>query len=238
MFRNRVVQVIAFSWYLGRFKKLSSRCFLTFYHSKCCSSRPQQNYILADELRRELPPDQAEYCMARMAPYTGPDAVPGALDYMSFSTALYGESDLWTLCQSSWLGPPPAYLLHSLPHPQPGPSPSPLSSHSSSAVPIFCTSLALLFLFFSPLFSVFSFTSSPNPVHPSLCSFTLCLRCICFDAAALQVYKDGERKHCLFLFLFPCHLFFLHKVNKVNIFYYTEQKGIFLHLIENKRREL
>uniref|UniRef100_A0A8C5GK69 Alpha-actinin-1 n=1 Tax=Gouania willdenowi TaxID=441366 RepID=A0A8C5GK69_GOUWI len=53
-----------------------------------------KNYILADELRRELPPDQAEYCIARMAPYSGPDAVPGALDYMSFSTALYGESDL------------------------------------------------------------------------------------------------------------------------------------------------
>ncbi|XP_023698932.1 alpha-actinin-1-like isoform X5 [Paramormyrops kingsleyae] len=53
-----------------------------------------KNYILADELRRELPPDQAEYCIARMAPYTGRDAVPGALDYMSFSTALYGESDL------------------------------------------------------------------------------------------------------------------------------------------------
>uniref|UniRef100_A0A4W2ES44 F-actin cross-linking protein n=1 Tax=Bos indicus x Bos taurus TaxID=30522 RepID=A0A4W2ES44_BOBOX len=53
-----------------------------------------KNYITVDELRRELPPDQAEYCIARMAPYTGPDAVPGALDYMSFSTALYGESDL------------------------------------------------------------------------------------------------------------------------------------------------
>ncbi|XP_051507393.1 alpha-actinin-1 isoform X4 [Myxocyprinus asiaticus] len=53
-----------------------------------------KNYILADELRRELPPDQAEYCIARMTPYTGPDGVPGALDYMSFSTALYGESDL------------------------------------------------------------------------------------------------------------------------------------------------
>uniref|UniRef100_A0A6I8RSV4 Actinin alpha 1 n=1 Tax=Xenopus tropicalis TaxID=8364 RepID=A0A6I8RSV4_XENTR len=53
-----------------------------------------KNYITADELRRELPPDQAEYCIARMAPYLGPDAVPGALDYMSFSTALYGESDL------------------------------------------------------------------------------------------------------------------------------------------------
>ncbi|XP_032882742.1 alpha-actinin-1 isoform X1 [Amblyraja radiata] len=53
-----------------------------------------KNYITAEELRRELPPDQAEYCIARMAPYTGPDAIPGSLDYMSFSTALYGESDL------------------------------------------------------------------------------------------------------------------------------------------------
>ncbi|XP_043536670.1 alpha-actinin-1-like isoform X5 [Chiloscyllium plagiosum] len=53
-----------------------------------------KSYITAEELRRELPPDQAEYCIARMAPYRGPDAVPGALDYMSFSTALYGESDL------------------------------------------------------------------------------------------------------------------------------------------------
>ncbi|XP_012990794.2 alpha-actinin-4 isoform X2 [Esox lucius] len=53
-----------------------------------------KNFITPEELRRELPPDQAEYCIARMAPYTGPDAVPGALDYMSFSTALYGESDL------------------------------------------------------------------------------------------------------------------------------------------------
>lgn len=66
--------------------------WLQTYCSFICLTR--QNYILADELRRELPPDQAEYCIARMAPYTGPDAVPGALDYMSFSTALYGESDL------------------------------------------------------------------------------------------------------------------------------------------------
>ncbi|KAI1886942.1 hypothetical protein AGOR_G00200960 [Albula goreensis] len=51
-------------------------------------------YILVEELRRELPPDQAEYCIMRMPPYTGPGKVPGALDYTSFSTALYGESDL------------------------------------------------------------------------------------------------------------------------------------------------
>jgi actinin alpha len=51
-------------------------------------------YILPDELRRELPPDQAEYCIQRMTPFKGSGAVPGALDYMSFSTALYGESDM------------------------------------------------------------------------------------------------------------------------------------------------
>lgn len=51
-------------------------------------------FIMPDELRRELPPDQAEYCINRMQPYKGADAGPGALDYMSFSTALYGESDL------------------------------------------------------------------------------------------------------------------------------------------------
>uniref|UniRef100_A0AAR2LX84 Actinin, alpha 2b n=1 Tax=Pygocentrus nattereri TaxID=42514 RepID=A0AAR2LX84_PYGNA len=53
-----------------------------------------KSYILIDELRRELPRDQAEYCISRMPPYTGPGAVPGALDYTAFSTALYGESDL------------------------------------------------------------------------------------------------------------------------------------------------
>ncbi|KAJ8404759.1 hypothetical protein AAFF_G00331460 [Aldrovandia affinis] len=51
-------------------------------------------FILVEELRRELPPDQAEYCIMRMPPYTGPGKVPGSLDYTSFSTALYGESDL------------------------------------------------------------------------------------------------------------------------------------------------
>ncbi|XP_013386575.1 alpha-actinin isoform X1 [Lingula anatina] len=51
-------------------------------------------YITAEILRTELPPDQAEYCIQRMAPYSGVDSTKGALDYTSFSTALYGESDL------------------------------------------------------------------------------------------------------------------------------------------------
>lgn len=51
-------------------------------------------YILPDEIRRELPPDQAEYCISRMCKYTGPGAPAEALDYESFSSGLYGESDL------------------------------------------------------------------------------------------------------------------------------------------------
>ncbi|XP_012864683.1 PREDICTED: alpha-actinin-2-like [Dipodomys ordii] len=54
----------------------------------------EKPYILADELRRELPPDQAQYCIKRMPAYSGPGSVPGALDYTAFSSALYGESDL------------------------------------------------------------------------------------------------------------------------------------------------
>jgi len=53
-----------------------------------------KNYITVDELRRELPPEQAEYCITRMTRYVGSDCPTGALDYISFSSALYGESDL------------------------------------------------------------------------------------------------------------------------------------------------
>lgn len=53
-----------------------------------------QSYITVEELRRELPPEQAEYCISRMTKYIGPDIPAGALDYISFSSALYGESDL------------------------------------------------------------------------------------------------------------------------------------------------
>lgn len=48
---------------------------------------------MADVLHRELPRHQAEYCIERMTEYIGSDAEPGALDYTSFSTALYGHSD-------------------------------------------------------------------------------------------------------------------------------------------------
>ncbi|CAF2152013.1 unnamed protein product [Rotaria magnacalcarata] len=51
-------------------------------------------YITAEVLKRELPPDQAHWCIQRMKPYTGADGVPGSYDYKTFSSALYGESDL------------------------------------------------------------------------------------------------------------------------------------------------
>lgn len=70
-------------------------CVLVQYISKqFCLFHLIQPYITADELRRELPSEQAEYCIARMSPYHGADGVEGALDYRSFSSALYGESDL------------------------------------------------------------------------------------------------------------------------------------------------
>jgi actinin alpha len=49
-------------------------------------------FITGDELRRELPPDQAEYCMSKMPPFRGGAA--GALDYTAFSHQLYGQTDL------------------------------------------------------------------------------------------------------------------------------------------------
>lgn len=61
------------------------------HYPRMCFLQP---YILAEELRRELPPDQAQYCIKRMPAYSGPGSVPGALDYTAFSSALYGESDL------------------------------------------------------------------------------------------------------------------------------------------------
>ncbi|MFH4981549.1 hypothetical protein AB6A40_008258, partial [Gnathostoma spinigerum] len=48
-------------------------------------------YITADELRRELPPDQADYCMRRMQAFRDPNAPPGTYDYISFSHSLYGH---------------------------------------------------------------------------------------------------------------------------------------------------
>lgn len=53
-----------------------------------------QPYITKAQLLRELPPEQAEYCVQRMSPYTGPGAPPDALDYTSFSSALFGQSEL------------------------------------------------------------------------------------------------------------------------------------------------
>jgi Ca2+ insensitive EF hand len=62
--------------------------------NKCLLLLFLQPYITTDILRREMTPEYAEYCIAHMKIYNGPDAPPGALDYTTFSTALYGESDL------------------------------------------------------------------------------------------------------------------------------------------------
>ncbi|VDN24751.1 unnamed protein product [Gongylonema pulchrum] len=48
-------------------------------------------YITADEIRRELPADQAEYCIERMHRYQAVNAPPGSYDYVSFSKSLYSH---------------------------------------------------------------------------------------------------------------------------------------------------
>jgi len=49
-------------------------------------------YVTADQLRKDLAPELAEYCIQNMSPYEG--GPEGALDFSSFASALYGETDL------------------------------------------------------------------------------------------------------------------------------------------------
>lgn len=48
----------------------------------------EKDYVTADELRRDLPPVQAEFCLSRMQPYPG---VEGGLDYKAFISTVYGH---------------------------------------------------------------------------------------------------------------------------------------------------
>ncbi|VDL22491.1 unnamed protein product [Hymenolepis diminuta] len=54
----------------------------------------EQPFVTEDTIRRELPPEQAEYCLQKMKPYKGDSAVSGALDYTDFSNKVFGETDL------------------------------------------------------------------------------------------------------------------------------------------------
>eukprot|EP00730_Choanoeca_flexa_P012847 TRINITY_DN4677_c0_g1_i1.p1 TRINITY_DN4677_c0_g1~~TRINITY_DN4677_c0_g1_i1.p1 ORF type:complete len:900 (+),score=364.16 TRINITY_DN4677_c0_g1_i1:69-2702(+) len=51
-----------------------------------------QPFVMAADLQRELSPELYDYCMQHMAPH--PDGGEGAMDYQSFASALYGESEL------------------------------------------------------------------------------------------------------------------------------------------------
>lgn len=185
---RRIVELVILAFWTD----YNQQRFFTFFFTFCFCFI-WQNYILADELRRELPPDQAEYCIARMAPYTGPDGVPGALDYMSFSTALYGESDLWTLVRRPDSGPP-AYLLWSPPRPPTALTPVLLCS-------FFCTSLALSFILPPSYISPSSSSSSSYLPHSLSLLYLLLTQCSC--SPGLQRGREKKR----FLFLFSCHCF-------------------------------
>lgn len=207
-----VIHLFAYIWLV--------LCLIHYLNShktklKLSFSDSLQNYILADELRRELPPDQAEYCIARMAPYTGPDGVPGALDYMSFSTALYGESDLWTLVS----------VVLTRDHPSPAPFTVSCSNHHHSPV-------RLQFSFFSLFFNVWSLIflsvcSVSTPPSCSLCCVGFSLIC---DCPGLQRGRNKNKK--------IRQWFSSKRKNKVNIFYYTEQKRYFSSPGWNKRQQI
>jgi spectrin alpha len=53
----------------------------------------QKPYITADELRKALAPDQAEYCINRMEPYVDTEGrkVPGAFNYEHFTLNLFAN---------------------------------------------------------------------------------------------------------------------------------------------------
>jgi len=55
------------------------------------SDRP---FITTEELRQELPAEQAEYCIARMKPFAS--GIDGALDYHTFAISLYGTTNTGT----------------------------------------------------------------------------------------------------------------------------------------------
>ncbi|CAB1333132.1 unnamed protein product [Coregonus sp. 'balchen'] len=86
--------LISMGYDLGEveFARIMMLAFIDFMTRE--TDTADQRYITVEELRRELPPEQADYCVSRMTRYFGSDAPPGALDYISFSSALYGESNL------------------------------------------------------------------------------------------------------------------------------------------------
>ncbi|KAL5968599.1 Alpha-actinin-2 [Taenia solium] len=63
-------------------------------HKKMKKKSALEPFVTAETIRRELPFEQAEYCLQKMKPYSGKGAVPGALDYSDFSNKIFGETDL------------------------------------------------------------------------------------------------------------------------------------------------
>ena len=136
------------------------------------------------------------------------------------------EAMLWPL---TWA--PPANLLWTpqiLHHHHP-PPPPPCSSQRWNH---FCPSPALSFIFGPTPLCAPSLLDSP--LQPSFrFSRTVCVCCFCFIMQCSNP-PGLQRGREIFSVLFSCCHCFLHKMNKVNIFYYTELKGIFLHPYEKK----
>ena len=50
-----------------------------------------QPFITVDELRRELPPHEADYCIRRMEKFRDPSAPNNAYDYVAFSQIFFTQ---------------------------------------------------------------------------------------------------------------------------------------------------
>lgn len=155
-----------------------------------------------------------------MAPYTGPDAVPGALDYMSFSTALYGESDLWTLSVVLARDHQPTLInRHVLQNAQ--------SPPSCSFFFFFFLVCLWPYLFVIILCLLLLFSPSTCPASPPLPHTLFPLYLLPTQCSSSPGLQRGRDKKYFFCFYFLVVIVFLHEMNKVNIFYYTEQKRYF-----------
>lgn len=126
---------------------------------------------------------------------------------------------------------PPAYLLQSPPRSPTAPAP-----HSCPTTLIFCMSLALSFCHYplSPPPPAPLAPPPPPPSPPTCPASSLLLHTLsplyllpmqCSSSPGLQ--RGREKKNVCFCFYFLVVIVFLHKMNKVNIFYYTEQKRYF-----------
>lgn len=92
---------------------------------------------------------------------------------------------------------------------------------------LFVTILCVLLLLHLLLLRLPPQTSPASSLLPHTLSTLYLLPTQCSSSPGLQRGREKKKKMFVSVFIFLLSLFFLHKMNKVNIFYYTEQKKVF-----------